>query len=87
MLPPLPYNLINAILHHNNWNPLSLYATDAQEHVPSKELLPVGVPFGIGIDLIADIPINTRGTINVYIHDFIGLTVDIEDTNNATHLE
>jgi hypothetical protein len=73
-------NLINAILHHDDWNPLSLYATDSQEHVPPKELLPDGVPFRIGRNLIVDIPIDTRGTIDVYIDDFIGLTVDIENT-------
>ncbi len=56
-------NLINAILHHNNWNPLSLYATDAQDHVPPKELLPDDVPFEIGSNLIIDIPIDTKGTV------------------------
>jgi hypothetical protein len=83
-------NLINAILHHNDWNndwnPLSLYATDAQEHVPPKELLPDDVPFGISSNLIINIPIDTRGTVDVYINDFIGLTVNIENTNNATCL-
>jgi hypothetical protein len=80
-------NLINAILHQDSSNPLSLYATDAQEHVPSKELLPDNVPFGIGSNLIIDIPIDTRGTVNIYINDFIGLTVDIENTKNATRLK
>jgi hypothetical protein len=80
-------NLINAILHHDNWNPLSLYATDAQEHIPPKELFPDDLPFGIGSNLIVDIPIDTRGTVNVYINDFIYLTVDIEHTNNATRLK
>jgi hypothetical protein len=80
-------NLINAILHHDNWNPLSLHTTDAQEHVPPKEFLPVDAPFGIGSNLIVNIPINTRGIIDVYIDDFIGLTVNIEDTNNTTRLE
>ncbi len=79
--------LINTILHHSDWNLLSLYATDAQEHVPPKELLPGNIPFGIGSDLIVDIPINTRGIINTYINDFIGLTVNIDDTNSATHLK
>jgi hypothetical protein len=80
-------NLINAILRHDYWNPLSLYATDAQEHVPPKEFLPDDVPFGISSHLIIEIQINTRGIVNVYIDHFIGLTVDIEDANNATRLE
>jgi hypothetical protein len=80
-------DLIHAILHHNDWNPLSLYATDAQEHVPSMELLPDNVPIGIGSNLIVDIPINTRGTIGIYFDDFIGFTVNIKGANNATRLE
>ena len=80
-------NLINAILHHNDWNPLSLYTTCNQEHVPPKEFLQDNVPFRIGSDLINDISINTRGIVNVYIDDFISLTVNIEDTINATHLK
>jgi hypothetical protein len=80
-------DLINAILHHDDWNPLSLYATDAQEHVPPKELLPDDVPLRIGSNLIIEIPIDTRRTINVYINDCIGLTVNIENTNNATLLK
>jgi hypothetical protein len=80
-------NLFNAILHHDSWNPHSLYATDAQEHVPSKELLPDNVPFEIGSNHIINIPIHTRGIVDIYIDDFIGLIVNLEDTNNATRLE
>ena len=44
-----------------------------------------GIPFGIGRDLIVDIPVDSRGTVDLYINDFCGLTVDID--NNATCLE
>ena len=44
-----------------------------------------GIPFGIGRDLIVDIPVDSRGTVDLYINDFCGLTVDID--NNATRLE
>jgi hypothetical protein len=53
----------------------------------SKEFLPDERPFRIGSNLIVDIPINTRGTIDTYIDNFIGLTVNIEDTNNGIHFE
>ena len=43
------------------------------------------IPFGIGQDLIVEIPVNPRGTVNLYIDDFCGLTVDIDD--NATRLK
>jgi hypothetical protein len=41
-------NLINAILQHNNWDPLTLFAAAAQAHVPPKEVLSDDLPFGIG---------------------------------------
>jgi hypothetical protein len=43
------------------------------------------IPFGIGRDLIVDIPVDPRGTVDLYINDLCGLTVDID--NNATRLE
>jgi hypothetical protein len=36
-------------------------------------------PFRIGRDLIVGIPVNPRGTVDLYINDFVGLTVDIND--------
>ncbi len=48
--------------------------------------LPNEIPFGIGRDLIFYIPVNPRGTVNIYINDFIGLAVD-KDSDNAIRLE
>ncbi len=80
-------DLIIAILLHDNWDPLTLFAKEAQAHVPPKEVLPEDVHFGIGRDLIVDIPIDPRGTVDVYIDDFLGLTIDLEDSDNSTRLE
>jgi hypothetical protein len=77
-------NLMNAILQHDDWDPLTLFATATQAHVPPKEVLPEDIPFGIGRDLIINIPVDPRGIINVYIDDFIGLTINLNNTNNAT---
>jgi hypothetical protein len=56
--------------------------------VHQKELLPDKVPFGIGRDLIVEIPIDARGTVDVYIAVFIGLTVDLkQNTDNTTRPE
>jgi hypothetical protein len=42
-------NLINEILQHNDWDPLTLFAAAAQEaHIPPKEVLSDDVPFGMG---------------------------------------
>ena len=43
------------------------------------------IPVKIGRDLIVDIPVNPRGTVDLYINDFCGLTVDIDD--NTTRLK
>jgi hypothetical protein len=43
------------------------------------------IPFGIGRDLIVDIPVDPRGTVDLYIDNFCGLTVDIDD--NALRLK
>ena len=43
------------------------------------------IPFGIGRDLIVNIPVDPRGTVDLYIDDFCGLMVDIDD--NTTHLK
>jgi hypothetical protein len=78
---------MNAILQHDDWDPLTLFATATQAHVPPKEVLPEDIPFGIGQDLIVDIPVDAKGIVNVYIDNFIGLTINLNNTNNATRLE
>jgi len=57
----------------------------AQHLVPNKIILDDEIPFGIGRDLVVDIPVDPRGTVDLYIDDFCGLTVDID--NNALRLE
>ena len=77
-------NLANAILLNDEWNPLSLQSP-AQHLVPNKIILGDDIPFGIGRDLIVDIPIDPRGTVDLYIDDICGLTVYIND--NPTRLK
>ena len=43
------------------------------------------IPFGIGQDLIVEIPVDPGGTVDLNVDDFCGLVVDIDD--NATCLE
>ena len=77
-------DLANAILLNDEWNPLSLQSP-TQHLVPNKIILDDDIPFGIGRDLVVDIPVDPRGTVDLYIDDFCGLTVDID--NNALRLE
>ena len=77
-------DLANAILLNNKWDHFSLQSP-AQYLVPNKITLEDDTPFGIGRDLIVNIPVNSRGTVDLYIDNFCGLMVDIDD--NATRLE
>jgi hypothetical protein len=80
-------NLINMILTSNDWNPLEFFASNSQHLIPPKCTLTDNVPFGIGHNLIVDIPVNPRGTVNIYIDNFIRLTVNLKGSDNTTRLE
>jgi hypothetical protein len=51
------------------------------------ELLDASIPFAEGADLIVDIPVDPRGTREVYIDDLIQATVVIDGTDNVIHCE
>jgi hypothetical protein len=65
---------------------LSLFSP-AQHLVPEKTHLTDDIPFGIGRELVVNIPVDPRGKIDIYIDDFIGLTVDIDGSDNAKRME
>jgi len=77
-------NLANAILLNDEWDPSSLQLP-AQHLVPNTIILEDDIPFGIRRVLIVDIPVDSKGTVDLYFDNFCGLTVDID--NNATRLE
>jgi hypothetical protein len=74
-------DLANAILLSNDWDPSELFAPN-QHLVPERELLEPDVPFATGAKLIVKIPVDPRGTHDVYIDNIIGLTVNIPGSNN-----
>ena len=78
------YDLANAILFDNNWDPFNLFAP-SQQLVPKRILLDDNIPLGEGAELIVDIPIDPCGSHDVYIDNLILLTVDIPGTNNVAH--
>ena len=55
--------------------------------VPPLLLLDNFIPFAEGKDLIIDVPVDARGTADVYIDDTIALTLEAEDSNNVHRLE
>jgi hypothetical protein len=75
-------DLANAILLSNDWDPEKLFAPN-QHLVPKSELLAPDVPFATGVKLIVKIPVDPRGTHDVYIDNIIGLTVNIPGSNNV----
>jgi len=78
-------DLALAILQHEDWDPLILHAPD-QDLVPPTARLDDSAPFGAGRDLIVDVPVDPRGTADIYIDDIIGLSVDVEGSNNDLRL-
>ena len=74
-------DLANAILFNNRF--FDLIAPNQPLVLPGV-LLNIDIPFGAGIELIVNIPINPRGLHNIYIDDVILLMVDIPGTNNIT---
>jgi hypothetical protein len=74
-------NLIIAIMHNNDWDPFKLHGKN-QHLVPPPEFLDDSIPFAEGLELIVDIPVDPRGTTDVYIDDLISLMVDVEESDN-----
>jgi hypothetical protein len=81
-------NLISVILLSNKWDPSTFFASNGQHLIPPKNILPDNIPFGIGRDLtIVNIAVDPRGTADIYIDEFIRLTINIKGSNNKTRLE
>jgi hypothetical protein len=78
------WDLANALLLNNNWNPHQLAALTS---IPTKQILDDDIPFGIGRDLIVGFQADPRGMLDVYIDDTAKLTVDLPDTDNADQME
>ena len=61
-----------ALLHSNEWDPSSL-KSKLGDLVPQPTFLSDDEPFAEGKDLIVDVPIDPRGTSDVYIDGTISL--------------
>ena len=65
-------DLAMAILHDDNWDPETLSAPESKL-VPETKSFGDKVPFGVGRELIVDVPVDPRGVTDVYIDDTIVL--------------
>ena len=68
------------------WDPTSFCVPNVHL-VPPPLFLDYSIPFAEGKDLIIDVPVVARGTVDVYIDNTIALTVDVEDLNNVQRLK
>jgi hypothetical protein len=78
-------NLATALLD-NNWNPSKLQ-TLGQENFPPPNFLSDDIPFAEGKELIINVAINDQSTHDIYIDDFIGLSLDLPRTDNRQWCE
>jgi hypothetical protein len=79
-------NLATAILHSNNWDPGKMYAPN-QHLVSTKITLNDNIPFGQGKEPVVNIPINPRGTHDIYINDIICPTLNILGTDHVAQCQ
>ena len=77
---------IAILVQHNDWDPTKLHPP-SQNLIPERAVLDDSIPFGEGRELIVDVPVDPRGTADVYIDDTIGLTVDLPKSSNCERLE
>jgi hypothetical protein len=51
--------------------------------MPEPKLLPDEIPLAKGRDLVVDVPVNPKGTNEIFINNNITLAVDIPGSDNA----
>ena len=75
-----------AIMQDAGWDPTSLCAPNGHL-LPPPLFLDYYIPFAEVKDLIIYVPVDARGTADVYIEDTISLTVDVKDSNIVQRLK
>ena len=79
-------DLIILIMHNNKWIPYKLHRRN-QHLVPPPKFLDDSILFAEGLELIVDIPVDPRGTTDVYIDDLVSLVVGVEGTDNLVRCD
>ena len=75
---------INDLLACKSWDEKQI-CSDFTKNIPPAENMNNNIPYAKASELSVDIPIEDTGKFDVYIDDFIGITVDI--ANNKSRLE
>ncbi len=81
MMSEIMCDLTTAILHNNEWDPMTLFGRN-QHLVPSSRRLDDQILFGKGRELIVDINVDSQGVNDIYIDDLVSLTVEVEGSDN-----
>jgi hypothetical protein len=79
-------DLSTALLHDDKWDPATLASPSQSLVPPPARNYDLTRPFGVGRELVVDIPINPRGTYDLYLDDIVGLTLDVPGSNNLERL-
>jgi hypothetical protein len=75
-------DLMDTILHNNDWDPANLHA--AYQHLfPPLHLLNNAISFTVSLEQVVHIPIDPRGTSDSYINDFIQATIHLDNTDKS----
>ena len=72
------------MLDCGSWNENKL-CSEFEKYIPLEEKLDKNIPFEKALSLEVELPVEKNGIFDVYIDDFIGVTVDIN--NNKSRLE
>jgi hypothetical protein len=75
-------DLANALLRLEDWNPKETFAP-LSEMIPERQYLPEDIPFGIGKELVVDVPVDGRGLGDVFIDDTLTQVVDLPGSDNV----
>jgi len=73
-------DLATVLIQDKDWDPMVIKSS-SQSLVP-KPKFESYEPFGIGNNLIVNIPVNPRGTHDFYLDDIIALTVNVQGSSN-----
>ena len=84
LLSDMICDTINDLLLCEDWDETKVYS-EFSDFVPPDEELDESIPFGKAESLAIDLPQNDKGYFDVYIDDFLGITVDIG--NNKARLK
>lgn len=79
-------DLANAILHLPNWNPSELFSP-LSEMFPKRVDLPDDIPFGVGKELVVDVPMDGCRMSECFIDDTYTQTVDLPESDNVLKAE